>query len=504
MKLLKLLCITIITIFILMPIVPGEVMAEKRNIPGVNSDLNSDVHRLVGALLQETPIMEDLRQLCDEIGGRPTGSKANLQAVEWAIKTFKDAGVTVKKESFTMPGMWLERSAEATVSGDVSFRAEVAAMPFSIDTPETGLKAPLVDLGYGTEADFKRVGQKVKGAFILVETKILHDVGGIFYEYTNAAAVENRAAAAGAAGVLYMSSRPTGLLYRHNASPATKNKLVMLIMRQEHARRAFRLMRAGKQLNLTVKLDIQTSGPYESYNVIGEIPGTEKPGEYVVIGAHLDSWGLGTGAIDNGCNVVMMIDIARQMKRLGIKPKRTIRFALWNGEEQGMIGSWAYTRQHLEEMDGHVMSCSIDTGDGRIKGFFTNGRAEIIGPVNAALEPVKGLGPFHQINIPLVGTDNYDFMLQGIANLMTNHEPEDYALHYHAGTDTFDKVAPSQLKLNAAITAALAYGFADMEVNWKRQTRAEIQKLIDSTNLGDQMKIFGSYDDWVNGKRGRK
>jgi hypothetical protein len=463
----------------------------------------SEVDSLVAALLKKTPLIEDLRQLCDEIGGRPTGSKANLKAVEWALKKFKEAGVIAKKETFLMPRFWLERSSKAIISGDVSFIPQVVAMPFSSSTPEAGVKAPLIDVGHGTKEDFNRIGDKAKGAFLFVETKELLDIEGLFREYARAAEIEKQAFASGAAGVVYMSSRPKGLLYRHNASRGKENKHPMLIMERDHAKRALRLLRGGKKLFLTAKIDIESGGEYESFNVIGEITGSKKSDEFVVIGAHLDSWGLGTGANDNGCNAVMLIDIARQMKRLNINPKRTIRFALWNGEEQGLVGSWKYTCTHADELDGHIMACSIDVGSGRILGFFTNGRKEMIEPVNQALKPVEGLGPFQQLNVPIVGTDNFDFMIHGIGNLVANHDPADYAPNYHAASDTFDKVDLHQLRLNAAIIAALTYGFANMEVTWKRQTRAEIQKLIDTTDLKQQMETFNLYPGWLDGTRGR-
>lgn len=463
----------------------------------------SEVDSLVAAMLKQTPLQEDLRQLCDEIGGRPTGSKANLEAVEWAMKKFKEAGIIAKKENFTMPKSWLERSTEAIISGDVSFTVDAAAMPFSTATPGTGLKAPLIDVGRGTEEDFTRVGAKVKGAFVFIETDELLDIEGLFREYEEAGKIEKHAFAAEAAGVVYMSSRPQGILYRHNASLGSDNKHPLLVIERLQARRILRLLRAGKKLFLTAKIDIESNGEYESFNVIGEIPGTEKPNEFVVIGAHIDSWDLGTGAIDNGCNVVMLIDIARQMKRLNIKPKRTIRFTLWNGEEQGMRGSWQYTRAHANELEGHIMACSIDIGCGRILGFYTNGREELIEPVNQALQPVQGLGPFEQINVPLVGTDNYDFMMQGIGNLVANQAAVDYGPNYHAESDTFDKVDFHQLKLNCAITAALTYGFANMDVTWKQQTRDEIQTLIDTTDLRRQMEMFDLYKSWLDETRGR-
>ncbi|MFQ5791323.1 MAG: M28 family peptidase [Acidobacteriota bacterium] len=463
----------------------------------------ADMLALVGALLGNTPLVEDLRELTDEIGGRPTGSEANLKSVGWALNKFSQAGVSARKEAFTMPRMWLERSVEATVSGDVSFAPRAVSMPFSAATPAEGVSAPLVDAGFGTEQDFARLGAKAQGAFALVETHELLDVEGLFREYAEGVGTEQRAFAAGVAGVVYTSSRPKTLLYRHNASLGVDNKHPMLVMERQHAGRILRLLRSGKQLSLTAKIDVQNGGPYESFNVIGEIRGSERPDEIVLVGAHLDSWGLGTGANDNGCNVALVIDVARQMKWLGIVPKRTIRFALWNGEEQGLIGSWRYTQAHLEEMERHVMAMSIDIGSGRITGFFTNGREELLPAVDLALEPVRGLGPFENINAPIVGTDNYDFMMQGVANLVGNHAPYNYGPNYHAESDTFDKVDLRQLRINAAIVAAVTYGFAEMDVTWRRQTRAEIEEFVRTTDLGDQMRSMGVWKSWEDGTRGR-
>ncbi len=464
---------------------------------------STDVEKLVAALLGNTPLAEDLRQLCDEIGGRPAGSQANLKSVEWGMQKFKEAGVVAKKEPFQTPRFWLERSSEAKVTGDVSFDVNVVALTFSSSTPPNGLTAPIVAVGHGTEEDFSSAGQTVKGAWVLAETEELKDIDGLFREYAEAVGTEQRAFAAGALGVVYMSSRPMGLLYQHNASLGPDNKHPMLVMEREQALRVARLLRAGKKLSLNAKIDVDDRGQFESYNVIGEIPGNQKKDEIVLIGAHLDSWGLGTGGNDNGCNVVMMIDIARQIKRLGLKPNRTIRFVLWNSEEHGMIGSWRYVQDHAKELDKHVMAGSIDIGSGRISGFFTNGRGEVLPAVEKALEPVAGLGPFEHINIPIVGTDNYDFMMQGVANLVGNHDPYNYGPNYHAESDTYDKVDMRQVKINAAVVAALVYGFATMDVTWKRQTRDEIQTLIDTTPLRQQMDMFNLYPGWMDGSRGR-
>jgi hypothetical protein len=298
--------------------------------PAAGSE-SADVEALIGALLGETPLVEDLRQLTDEIGGRPTGSRANLAAVEWSHAKFEEAGVNASMEAFLMPGGWLEKSCEARISGDVDFKIEAVSMPFSIPTRRGGTRAVLLDAGRGTDEDFAILGGQAAGAFLLVETPPLLDIDGLFREYKENVEIERLASDAGAAGVVYMSSRAEGLLYRHNARGGFDNGQLVLAMERASAQRAMRLLRSGNSLDLWVRVDLEDAAPFESYNVIGEIRGSELADEFVVIGAHLDSWGLGTGANDNGCNVSMMIDIARQMKRLGIQPRRTIRFALWNG-----------------------------------------------------------------------------------------------------------------------------------------------------------------------------
>jgi hypothetical protein len=464
----------------------------------------TDAAHLAAAKLGETPLVADLRSLTDEIGGRATGSEANLRAVEWALLRFREAGVEARKEAFTMPALWLEESATAEVRGDASFSPRVVSMPFSFSTSPAGVTAPLVDAGFGGEEDFKRLATRARGAFVLVETHELVDLDGLFREYAEAVGIERRAFDAGAAGVVYTASRHGGLLYRHNASLGPENRHPLLIMEREEALRALRLLRAGKRLELTARIKLKTGPSYESHNVVAEIRGRELPDEFVLIGAHLDSWDLGTGALDNGCNVALVIDLARQMRRLNLRPRRTVRFALFNGEEQGMIGSWGYTVRHAAEMDRHVMASSYDIGSGRISGFFTNGRAEVLPAVERALRAVGGLGPFVNVNAPIVGTDNYDFMVQGVANLVANQESANYGPNYHARSDTFDKVDLRQLRLNAAVAAAVTYGFAEMDVTWRRQTRAEIEEIIRTTDLGDQMKSFGMWQSWTNGTRGRQ
>ncbi len=464
----------------------------------------NDTERLVAAMLGDTPVIDDLRELTDSIGGRVTGTPQNEAAVEWALAKFASAEVSARGEVFGMPAQWQEESVSARISGDVEMMPSVIAKPFSNGTSGP-LRARLADGGDGTEADFKRLGAAANGAWVIVATPVLDDsvgLAGLFAEYGASSATDQLAGDAGAAGLIYMSSRPKNLLYRLPAL-ATVNLFPILLMEREHAQRTLRLLRDGASLDLEAELTVDAGYSYRATNVIAEIRGTELPDEIVLMGAHLDSHDLGTGALDNGANVAMLIDIARQITRLGLKPRRTIRFALWNGEEQGLVGSWKYTEQHEAELGNHVVAASFDIGTGRITGFFTGGHAELIPEVDVHLAPVAGLGPFTQVNAALVGTDNFDFMIEGVPNLIAAQRDANYASNYHAESDTFDKVDQRQLKLNSAIAAAVTWGFANSTARLPRLGHAQIAELIEQHDIEQAMRDFGVWDDWAAGERGR-
>ena len=166
-----------------------------------------------------------------------------------------------------------------------------------------------------------------------------------------------------------------------------------------------------------------------------------------------DSWELGTGALDNGCNKTLVTDALRAIKDAGIRPRRTIRFALYSGEEEGLLGSWAYVRAHQKELDNIVAELVFDEGSEQVTGFSTGGRKDI----DAAVQPM--LAPFAQYNAAtltnnaMTGTDHYDFMMEGMPTLVANQAEANYLVNYHATSDTFDKVDFSQLKKNEAMAA---------------------------------------------------
>ena len=305
--------------------------------------------------------------------------------------------------------------------------------------------------------------------------------------------------------VAFLATREHDILYRHTNSFAGEiDKIPQLVVAREDGERIGRLLSSGHPLWADINIPNRIGGAFKAANVIGEVKGSEKPDEFVILGAHLDSWELGTGALDNGCNAALVLDLARQMKTLGLRPRRTVRFALWNGEEQGLEGSFGYVKTHAAELDRHVATLTLDIGSGRVSGFFTGGRPELGGFLDRALKPVAGLGPFVNVPDPVVGTDNYDFMMEGVANLVANQESANYGPNYHARSDTFDKVDQRQLRLNAAVAAAVVWALAQDEASFPRQSRAQVEALVEGTTLKEQMKSFGLWESWTDGSRGRK
>jgi Zn-dependent M28 family amino/carboxypeptidase len=181
-----------------------------------------------------------------------------------------------------------------------------------------------------------------------------------------------------------------------------------------------------------------------------------------------------------------------------------VRIVLFSGEELGLYGSWLDVRAHRAELDKLRAAIIFDEGTGRTTGFSLGGRADLGPAVEQALAPVAGLGPFVQTTDAFIGTDNYDYLLEGVPNLVANQDGAPYLPDYHAESDTFDKVDTRELKANAAIAGALVWALADADKPpAPRQTRAQVQAVVKATGLDVQMKTFSMWDEFATGKRGR-
>ena len=460
-------------------------------------------HQLATRARGETPLLADLRELCDGIGGRPTGSPACDRAVEWAAKKFRDIGIqNVTVEPFTTENLWLPISAEATAVAPVKFNIRIAASPMSPST-KAPIEARLVDAGEATPEAFAKLGASLKGSIVLVHSNVMKTFDDLFAEYFRNGGLLEAARKYQPAALLLESTRPRALLYRHPISlDNTYAPLPTAVIAREHAERLARLAEKG-EVRVRLSIANKTAPTYSSKNVIAEIRGREKPDEIVLVGAHLDSWDLGTGAEDNGVNAALVIDLARAFHDLKLVPRRTIRFALFTGEEQGLLGSEAYVARHKSELGRFAAVMIFDTGSGRTSGFFLNGREELRKPINAALATVEGLGATEHVPDAIDGTDNFDFMISGVPNLVAIQDPIPYLPDYHAESDTIDRVNADEEKKTEAIASVLLWNLAENpDRPAKRQTRAEVEKLVIDTKLDEQMKAFGQWDAFKAGKRG--
>ena len=455
------------------------------------------------ALKPSTPLQENLRVLSDEIGGRVPGTPQFAKAERWAIAAFQQAGAdSVHTEEFTIPQSWAEGNTQVEVVAPVEFHVRAQAIAWAAALPRT--TARVVDVGMGTAAEFAQAGD-ISGAIVLVNSNVLKTWDDLFEEYFSAPPILEAAIKGKALALAFTSTREHDLLYRHiNAINGEIDPIPQVLLAREDSLRIQRLIAHGAKVSMSISLPNRIGPPITTQNVIAELKGSELPNEVVILGAHLDSWELGTGALDNGCNAALVIDALRAIKAAGVRPRRTIRFILFSGEEQGLFGSLAYVRAHRGDLDNIAAEVVFDAGSGAITSFSTGGRKD----VDAALAPM--VKPFAQwkaaeiTNDAELGTDNFDFLLEGVPTILPNQEPADYLVNYHASSDTFDKVDFKQLKINEAMAAELVVELANAPGRiGPRYTRAQIEATFPETHMDYEMKGFRLWDQWVSGARGR-
>ena len=470
---------------------------------------------LVEALTGPSSRLEpELRILTDEVGGRPSGSAAYERALKWGLDAFRRAGVDAKLEPYTAPARWEGISATAAVVSPLAFPLRVVSFGLAPSTPGA-VRAPLADAGFGTRKEIEALGEKARGAILLVDTREMKSFEELFAEYQNGPEMMAAAVAARAAALLVVSTRPRDLLYRHSITWGAIAPIPMAQVAREDGERLVRLCRSSSGGAATtpagcptVELDVRNrvGGAWQAQNVVAEIRGSEKPDEIVLLGAHLDSWDLGTGAQDNGVNCALVVDVARALAA-GPRPRRTVRFALFTNEETGLLGSLGYVRGHRDELARHVAAIVHDIGDGKVKGYFTNGRTDLNAAVARALEPAGSLGATGLDETAILGTDNFDFLLEGVPNFVADQETARYLPDYHAESDTFDKIDLETARRNAAVAAILVAGLANApSAPGPRQSRAEIERILADPRwkLDGQMKSYAIWDAWQRGERGRK
>src|SRR5579863_8542160 len=481
------------------------------------ADINAE-NQVIQVALQPSSLEANLHQLTDEIGGRVPGTIAMQHAVEWGTQAFTAAGAeSVHQEGFTIQNSWAEGATEMTATSSYEigagkmggtvlaiFRVHAVSVAWA-PALAPAKHIPIIDVGEGTDADFQKAGD-IAGKLLLVHTAVLKTWDDLFAEYAKAPPIVDLAVKGKARAVAFMATREHDILYRHTNSGAGEiDKLPMVIVAREDGERMARLLAAGNLVWADLSIPNVIGGPIKSSNVVAEIRGSEKADEFVILGAHLDSWHLGTGALDNGCNAALVVDALRAIKASGVKPRRTIRFILFSGEEQGLIGSRLYAYNHRAELDKAAGVIIWDSGTGKTTGFSIGGRKDFLYIAKNLIAP---LAQFDVKDVKLDmewGTDHFDFMLEGVPTFVADQLEANYMENYHAISDTYDKVDFPQLKKHVAEAAALSVELADLpEKIGPRLTHDQIEQTIRETNSVELFKAFGIWDDWTSGQRGRQ
>lgn len=248
-----------------------------------------------------------------------------------------------------------------------------------------------------------------------------------------------------------------------------------VVLRNEDFSRIARLLAGGRQVQLEFTIvNREYPAGRTAYNVVAEIAGTDKADEVVMLGAHLDSWHSGTGATDNAIGAAVMMEAVRVLQEVGIKPRRTIRIALWGGEEQGLLGSLAYVKEHFGTFeqprpgfDKLAAYFNLDSGTGRVRGASVFGPPEAAGVVRAALAPLSDLGVVgatHSSSRRRGGSDHTSFSEAGLPGISLGQDPIEYMSHtWHTNLDTYERIVPEDAISSVIAVAVAVYHVANRE-----------------------------------------
>lgn len=429
-----------------------------------------------------TRAVEWVRRLTDEVGPRLAGSPGDRAAVAWGQALLRELGfANVRAEEVTVKS-W-ERGVEtAEVVAPVRQRLVVAALGGSVPTPDGGVSAPIARMESleALEEAVKANPDAVRGKIVFFSRRTVKDPAGPGYG-KNVPMRGSGAAKAAPHGALAVIVRSIGTSTSRFAHTGSTNydeggtRIPAAAVSNTDADLLERLLAKGP---VTVKLVLgcRPLPDAASANVLGEVKGREKPDEVVIVSGHLDSWDLGTGAIDDGAGVAIAVEAARLIAELPRKPRRTIRVVLWANEESGLAGGKGYAARHAADLPKHAGAFEADSGTGAPQGFSWNA-ADSLEPALAAvaklLEPL-GAGTLRKGGAG--GADISPMLPAGVPLFGLRQDSSTYFDYHHTADDTFDKIEPASLDRAAAAVAAMAYTVADLPEIHARPAEATAAK----------------------------
>ena len=445
---------------------------------------------IAGSILVDGHSLDYLQELTDGFGGRISGTAAYERASEWAAQQFREAGIKdVRLEPYTLPNGWERISTRARMITPLDRPLQVHSYGWAPSTPNEGVKDEVIYVRHILSQEaIKSQADKIKNRIVLIN-------GDSFYQDerfldSKYIASKNLLKDLGARAILIRGTVENNVISSWDDTWGGKlEPLPMAEIGMEDGRLIERLLAYGA---VTIELQIENkiTGPIQVNNVVAEIRGSEKPDEWILIGAHLDSWDQGTGAQDGGSGCAMVMEAARAITKLNITPHRSIRFVLWGGEEQGIMGSNAYIHLHASELNNCVVVLNTGLCAGVPQGWIMRGNNDmkkLLHPLAPFLSGLGGDGLKTEVKFEEL-SDWESFFLEGIPTLDLWVDLTSYwDIHNRAG-DTFDKVDAHNLAAGSAIVAITATWFAEQSIAIPpRLDQATINKILTKAEVYERI-----------------
>jgi carboxypeptidase Q len=461
--------------------------------------------KIAGEGLMDSHAFEYLTELSDEVGGRVTGTPQAQKAIEWGVAKMNAIGLkNVRAEKWLLWKGWTRGITQAELIAPLHHTLTIDAMGWTGSTPAGGAEGDVVTANlYDLDREMNNMS-RFSGKIVMMRPegepkKNVMMIFAQFGDFLNALQKSGAIAVIGGQGGFKaegMHLTHTGIL-----GFAVDFPIPVVDMTREDQGQLERYIAAGKTVR--IRLNVQntfTSGPVVSANVVGEIIGREHPEQIVVVGAHLDSWDLSEGSTDNGTGTTSVLGAAEAILKSGATPRRTIRFVLFTGEEQGLLGSLAYVKQHQSEMKNHIGDIVLDIGQGPIKDFQLGGRSDLL----AAFEPfASSLTNLREIPVndkTEFGTDTGPFTLAGLPGINLDQDSPEYKYTHHSAADALEAVKPDVLAQNATIMGMTAFWIADRPERFATPwTTEKTAKMLREKGDYDMLKAFNL---WPFGDQG--
>jgi carboxypeptidase Q len=437
---------------------PVPVSAQSVSVPLIERQYRGAADSLINAALGDSAAWERLAELVDRFGHRFSGSASLEQAIDWILLRMREDSLENVRGEPVMVPRWVRGEESVELVEPRLAKLPMLGLGGSIGTPPEGITAEVLVVTSFDELQ-ARSGE-ARGKIVLYDVPFTDYGQTVAYRQTGAIA----AARAGAVASLIRSVASSSMRTPHTGSmryDSAVNRIPHAAITVEDAAMLHRMQRRKERIVVRLRMAAQMLPDAESRNVIGEIRGSERPEEVVVLGGHIDYWDVGQGAMDDAGGVVAAWEALRLMRRLGLRPRRTVRVVGWTNEENGLRGGNGYRDAHLAELGNHVLAIESDGGVFRPLGFGFQGSDSALAVLRNVARLLQRIGS-DSVTRGGGGADIGPIMERGVPGMGLRVDGTRYFWYHHSEADTIDKLDPGELSLCVATLAVMAYVVADL------------------------------------------